>query len=210
MALIQHWKDEQEEKEMIFWKVEEPLAFFEDQLKLWTIPEVRSEQRKLEFASSRFLLEQLVPDFPIDKLKINDKGKPYFEDESLYFSISHSFPYIGVAVSHRQSIGLDVQTYTDKIQRIQDRFLGVEEQLLVQEDLEKITLFWAGKEAAYKWYGDGFMDFREHMLIKGLREKENGLELSMDFKHPLQQEQLLLQGAMEKEFAWACTEKFDL
>ncbi|HZH88966.1 MAG TPA: 4'-phosphopantetheinyl transferase superfamily protein [Chitinophagaceae bacterium] len=210
MSLIKHWSEEQDGKQLAFWKIEEPLDFFASQLKGWEIPIARSERRQLEFASSRFLLQELVADFPVQDVQINDKGKPFLPNESLHFSISHSFPYVGVAVSPKRSIGLDVQTYEPKIKRLQDKFLGIDEQRLSDSLIEKITLLWSSKEAAYKWYGEGFMDFKEHMIVQEWLDFDEYVQLKMNFQHPNQQSDLMLQGRMESEFAWACTESFTL
>lgn len=203
-------KDDEHKTQMAFWNIEEPLSFFSSHLKNISIPEYKSERRKLEFAATRFLLQELVSDFPFHAIEKNEKGKPYIKDNPFYFSISHTFPYVGVAISEEQSIGLDLQIYERKISRLQDKFLGKKEQELSQSEIEKITLLWSGKEAAYKWYGEGFMDFKEHMQFIDWKEEMDYIRLIMDFNHPEMQKKLQLQGKMEKDFAWASTTIFKL
>lgn len=210
MKILRIKGEDDNNTEMFFWKIEEPLNFFTSHLKSISVPEFKSERRKLEFAATRYLLKELVSDFPFHAILKNDKGKPFIKGNPFYFSISHSFPYVGVALSEKQSIGLDLQTYETKIKRLQDKFLGEKEQELSQSEMKKITLLWSGKEAAYKWYGEGFMDFKEHMQFVDWKEEANFVRLLMDFKHPEMQRKLQLQGKMEEDFAWASTIIFEL
>lgn len=205
MSLIQHWEEPDKHQEIAFWKIEEPLSFFTSKIQEINMPTFRSEKRALEFAATRYLLKVLRPDFPFSSIVFNEKGKPYLKDRSLFFSISHSFPYVGVGFNNVQPIGIDLQTFEPKILRLKDRFLSEEEQSFTQAQIDRTTLLWASKEAAYKWYGEGFMDFIDHMTVVDWREEEENIALSMEFKHPKIQKQLNVKGKIEDYFAWAIT-----
>lgn len=205
MSLIQHWEEKEQYQEIALWKIEEPLSYFTSKLHRISVPAFKSERRALEFAATRFLLQELRPEFPFHSVVLNEKGKPYLKDDSLFFSITHSYPYIGVVISDQQSVGIDIQRFDPKILRLKDRFLSEEEQLLTLSKVDRTTLLWACKEAAYKWYGNGWMDFIDHMTVVEWEEEGQNIALSMDFKHPNIQKKLTLKGKIEEDFAWAIT-----
>lgn len=92
-----------------------------------------------------------------------EKGKPYFKEESVYFSLSHSKDYVFGVFSERE-IGADIQYgKPDYSERIVSRFFTEKEQKLWQGCSDKETrrrLFyklWTRKEAYGKLTGDGII-----------------------------------------------------
>lgn len=187
-------------KQLAIWKIEEPESFFAD--KVGFQGHQKTEKRRLEFLASRFLLKQLIPDFSFLELKSHPEGKPYFEDNRVHFSISHSFPFVAVAIDEKP-VGIDVQVFQEKIMRLQQKFLSAEEQLIFDNSIETITLAWAAKEAAFKWFGEGSVDFIQHMPIRKLKLDQQNAEMEMDFLRIKPQKALLISGGIESEFAWA-------
>ena len=65
-------------------------------------------------------------------------------------------------------------------------------QALPQETENKLfalqTLIWSAKESIYKWYGDGLVDFKEHMVlcdfVAGSPEKEQELSFTLQKGKP--------------------------
>ncbi len=53
-----------------------------------------------------------------------NNGKPFYEDENIYFNISHSKDMIAVSISDTKQIGVDIEGEidSDKAQRLEDRF----------------------------------------------------------------------------------------
>jgi phosphopantetheinyl transferase len=50
-------------------------------------------------------------------------------------------------------------------------------------DIKKLTLFWSCKEAVFKWYGLGEVDFKEHMVIEKIKQiSEDGFQTEICFK----------------------------
>ena len=51
-------------------------------------------------------------------------------------------------------------------------------------NLPWLTLLWSAKEAIYKWYADGLVDFKQHIQYTGVHRKldDNWIELSFLFK----------------------------
>lgn len=92
-----------------------------------------------------------------------EKGKPYFKEEPVYFSLSHSGDYVFGVFSERE-IGADIQyEKPDYSERIVSRFFTEKEQKLWQGCSDKEArrrLFyklWTRKEAYGKLTGDGIV-----------------------------------------------------
>ena len=72
-------------------------------------------------------------------------------------------------VVRKGNMGIDVELIRPKIEFIKHKFLsGAEQQLLPTPDAQMLTLLWSCKEAVYKWYGRGGVDFKSHILIKNI------------------------------------------
>lgn len=102
--------------------------------------------------------EYSTTQFPL-VYKRQGNGKPYFETDEIYFSLSHSGRYVACAVSN-MPIGVDLQTHnTANKQTI--------EKVLTKNQLDMIKLlppakqktalydFWTLKESIYKCTGEG-------------------------------------------------------
>ncbi|KAA5537086.1 4'-phosphopantetheinyl transferase superfamily protein [Taibaiella lutea] len=185
------------------WKVEEHENFFSDQTGL--ISNKKKEVKRLEHLAGRFLLKYLLPQLEFNNIGISELGKPFMKDNSFHFSITHSFPYIGVAIDFEKEIGIDVQTIQERIHRIQYKFLSEQEQLITENKTDKITLAWAAKEAAFKRYGLGSVDFIQHMPITEMQFSEDFATLKMAFSKDAAVFDINLLGGIENDFAWSVT-----
>ena len=188
---------------ILIWKIGESEAFFQEHTGLES--DKKSELRRLEHLAGRFLLQQAAPGLSFEHIAISHLGKPFLPGNELHFSISHSFPFIGVAVDHAKETGIDVQTLQDKILRLQHKFLSPEEQALCGQEKEKITLAWAAKEAAFKRYGLGAVDFIRHMPIREMQIDNRDATLKMEFTREQPAITLDLCGGIEPDFAWSVT-----
>lgn len=191
-----------EHPEVAIWKINEPETFFSEQLGFSS--DKKLEKRRLEHLAGRFLLQHLNPDFPFSKLEISSPGKPFVPGNSLHFSISHSFPYVAVAIDE-QPVGIDVQVFHEKIYRLKDKFLSPEEQELFEDRAEQLTLAWTAKEAAFKWFGLGGVDFIRHMPIRKIQLENQQANLEMEFLKTETVKLLPLKGGIDPDFAWSVT-----
>ena len=135
-------------------------------------PSSEIEQYSPNFASSnlsiksRFLLYKFLSEFcQIDtKLLIisrNDNGKPFFQDNEVEFSISHSGHFVVVAVSFGGSVGVDFEasvSMTKDVNRLAKRFFHPEEYEFIkhldeEQAREKFMEMWTKKEAIVKCLG---------------------------------------------------------
>ena len=83
----------------------------------------------------------------------------------IWITISHSFEFSVIAISD-QEIGVDIEKNRAKIQRIASKFVGVEKEFLVDENLtEQLTVIWGAKESLFKIHPDGGLLFIEHLPI---------------------------------------------
>jgi phosphopantetheinyl transferase len=150
---------------LAIWKIEETEEFF-----LGNVPleqDVTHPQKRLQHLAGRFLLQFLFPDFPFELVRIADTKKPFLEDEQYHFSISHCGDYAAAIVSRDKRVGIDIEIPGEKVLRVKDKFLNEEEKknFLEDDSIQMPTLLWCAKEAVFKWYGLGGVDFRKHILL---------------------------------------------
>ncbi|HTM93523.1 MAG TPA: 4'-phosphopantetheinyl transferase superfamily protein, partial [Flavisolibacter sp.] len=119
------------------------------------------------------LLQHLFPDFPVSLIKIADTRKPFLEGEAYHFSISHCDDYAAAIVSTTERVGVDVEVPTSRIDRIKNKFLNEDELVLLDNGNpepeipnSKLTLMWCCKEAVYKWWSYGGVDFSEKIRLQ--------------------------------------------
>jgi phosphopantetheinyl transferase len=159
------------------WKIEEDESFF-----LSTVPlrqNITHPHKRLQHLAGRFLLKYLFPDFPYEEISIADTRKPYLPNEQYHFSISHCGDYAAAIVSSTSRVGIDIEIPSEKVERIAHKFIHENEkeffvsgeQLLVNREL--LTVLWSAKEALFKWYSLGKVDFKEDMQLHHFIQKQN-------------------------------------
>ena len=119
------------------WKIDEEKEALENLADLDPVEEVqyvsfKSEVRKKQWLSYRVLLQKMLSPDPFF-LEYDAYGKPRLRNSGLYLSISHSGDYSAVITSKKVSVGIDIERLKDRILRIKDRFLSVEEDLNISE-----------------------------------------------------------------------------
>jgi phosphopantetheinyl transferase len=174
---------------LAIWKIEEPESFFKD------VPlsrEITHPHKRLQHLAGRYLLHYLFPDFPSDEILIASTRKPYLPDEQYHFSVSHCGDYAAAIVSSHQRLGIDIEIPAMKVLKIVHKFLHPEEleifnipvpsfsrlttqtSLFPAHDYRLPTLLWSAKEAMFKWWGRGDVDFSEVLRIHYFDLKEEG------------------------------------
>ena len=151
------------------WKIEETEDFFKGNVPLHR--DVTHPHKRLQHLAGRFLLQFLFPDFPYQLIEIADTRKPYLPDEQYHFSISHCGDFAAAILSKDSRVGIDIEIPTPKVENIMHKFLSPEEQQqfftnrLQTPNSELPTLLWSAKEAVFKWYADGGVDFRKEIQL---------------------------------------------
>lgn len=159
------------------WKIEESEEFFKGNVPLHR--DVTHPHKRLQHLAGRFLLQFLFPAFPYELIQIADTRKPFLADEQFHFSISHCGDYAAAIVSRNSRVGIDVELVTPKVLKILPKFLSPEEQQLLHNGQfqEQATLCWSAKEAVFKWYGGGAVDFKAHIQLQRINAADETVEV---------------------------------
>lgn len=177
------------------WYIAEEKNFFLQRVPLQR--EITHPHKQLQHLAGRYLLQHLYPDFPYHLIEIADTRKPYLPNEEYHFSISHCGDYAAVIVSKDYRVGIDIELVTPKVEKIKHKFLSEGELNNIQHstlNTQHLTLLWCCKEAVFKWYGSGGVDFREDIhlkpfdvnpdegIIKCEFVKDEGVQLDIQYK----------------------------
>lgn len=153
------------------WRIEEHDEYFLSHIPLKR--EVTHPYKRLQHLAGRFLLPRLFPDFPLKSILIADTRKPYLEDEQYHFNISHCGNFAAAIASTQERVGIDIELVTSRILQIAPKFLNANEEMFLKEwqhlpglYKELVTVIWSAKEAIFKWYGNGGVDFKNHMQLQ--------------------------------------------
>src|SRR5579859_2571978 len=162
------------------WHIQEPESFFLEKVPLKR--DVTHPFKRLQHLAGRYLLPFLFPDFPLEEIRIADTRQPFLESERYHFSISHCSHFAAAIVSSDFRVGVDIELITPRIGLVAPKFLNEDEIHFLNEDYtrfleqwgleekvrrEFLTLIWSAKEALFKWYGRGELDFKKHMQLAG-------------------------------------------
>lgn len=107
---------------------------------------LNTHKRKCEFLFTRKLWQE----FNIDsEIKYDKLGAPIIQNGKI--SISHTDNKVAIAYHPSKRIGLDIQTYSEKTERIKHKFANdIELEKIPNKDYQKLTELWSAKEAIYK------------------------------------------------------------
>jgi 4'-phosphopantetheinyl transferase len=164
---------------LMVWRIVESEDWFMER-----IPDALSfahPRRHLHHLAGRFLLSQADPSFPYAALRLTEHGRPFLEDGSRHFSITHSADMAAVIVSQDLGVGVDLEFISRRVLKVAPRFLGISERAWLAEAgltdpvsglpeghlaVDICTLLWSAKEAAYKWLGIPGLDFAACLEIE--------------------------------------------
>ncbi|GAA4328165.1 4'-phosphopantetheinyl transferase family protein [Flaviaesturariibacter amylovorans] len=184
--------------QLAVWHLTEDEAFFDVPLQR----AITHPHKRRQHLAGRYLLRLLCPEFPLDLIRIADTRKPFLDDEAFHFSVSHCGDYAAAIVSPVRRVGIDIELPTNKVQRIRHKFLseGEEARIAAPGDVlapvQLATLVWSAKEAAFKWYGKGNVDFRADMPVQALSLDADGhFTVGLRFGKELEQP-LIAQGRL--------------
>ena len=179
---------------LAIWRIEEPESFF---LKKTSLDQdIPHAHKRLQHLAGRYLLPILFDDFPLQDIQIGESRKPFLQMNPYHFSISHCKDFAAAMVSRTQRVGVDVEISASRILAIGHKFLSQTENnlLISQQNLlvngnefqrkDWLTLLWSAKEAIFKWYGEGGINFIEHIQLKEIKAGagDDWIGLSFIFK----------------------------
>ena len=122
------------------------------------------------FLAARKLLKNEDSELTI---KYDSKGKPYLNKQKS-ISISHSNEIVAIGISNEIDFGIDIQHKTDKVFKIQNKFLSEMESKFLEkkEDLESLIKVWSAKESIYKALGKQGVSFANDLEIETINDKD--------------------------------------
>lgn len=161
---------ENEEIKIVFWKIEEPESFFLEEAHLKNdlkLSEFKHPLSRIHWLAGRKLLFEILGKELYTQLDKDKNGKPFLKNDKLNISLSHSGIYVAVALSCFQ-VGIDIQEFNNKLPKLASKFIP--EEMLSQivnkpAYAEKCHLHWGVKEAIFKAYGKGALDFKKHIIL---------------------------------------------
>ena len=118
--------------------------------------------------AGRLLLQKLWEEQvggTLPEIAVTDRGKPYFVDGNLHFSISHTKDHVFCALFTRP-VGLDAEEADREINlRLAEKILSAPEKKrfdAAEDKREALLRLWVLKEAAAKLSGEGLRGYPNH------------------------------------------------
>ena len=116
-----------------------------------------------------------------------DSGRPVLRQSDMEIGISHTKNYASIILSKRNRVAVDIEYISDRICKIEDKFMRGDEQAYSRKLMQQIAitkdsntnkacillLFWCAKEAMYKYYSD------EHLALQDIKIEQitsNGID----------------------------------
>ncbi len=171
------------------WKIGEEEDFF-----LRSVPlqhDITHPHKRLQHLAGRYLLRFLFADFPNEEIEIADTRKPFLPNEQYHFSISHCGDYAAALVSSTARVGIDIENITPRVERIRHKFLHPDELSFAHthhpdQYIPLLTLLWSTKEAMFKWWGRGDVNFSEVLRINPFAFSTEGIIPALFTKEEVQ------------------------
>ena len=156
------------------WKIEEPLSALAEYVQWDNLSELTEWQlihhpkKQAEWLAGRAALKAVLLSWGVSSFGLykDEKGKPHLTDSPWHLSLANAYPY-GVAVVHRHHpVGIDIEQPSEKLFRIQHKFLNAQEQEVAQGDPATMCIYWCIKECLYKLYGRKQLSLKQHISVE--------------------------------------------
>lgn len=153
------------------WAIEEQEDWFLQQLQLFPQEIAQFSKlknaKRLEWLASRLLVHELAAWQDRVPMIKDEFGKPHLQTLAQHVSISHSHGR-AAAILGPTPVGIDIQIFTPKIERIRHKFLSKEEMesISTSNSLQKLHVYWGAKECLYKAYGRRKLDFCRDLFVE--------------------------------------------
>jgi phosphopantetheinyl transferase len=171
-----------------------------DQVRLRAI---NHPQKKKEFIASRLALKQLDPEYRL----IYEGRVPWMDNSGKYVSLTHAHNVGAAILSQDYIVGIDVELQREQLFKIADKFLHPDEKLQVRPEraLEDLHVYWGAKEALFKIWKFGEVDFSHELRVDPFPAKPIGETTAQILKYgsiiPCQVHYQLVEG-YHLVFAW--------
>lgn len=145
-----------------------------------SINKIGSNRRALELLTSRIMLLELLGR-AITILNQED-GKPYLDDNSYHISISHTKGYVAILLHESYSVGIDIETISNRIVKIADRFISENEYINPEHKTLHLLLHWSTKECLFKIINEQGVDFKKQLHVTPFEPNASGTILAQESK----------------------------
>ena len=169
------------------WKVDETMEQLRSMFHHFSIYEegfsrFTAEKRKQEWLAVRVLLKELCG--AEKRIAYLPSGKPYLEDGSMHVSFSHTKGYVAVAIHPFKEVGIDIEQYGTRVQKVASRFIREDEQISIAsgDEVYGLLLHWSAKETLFKLMKEEAVDFVKHLHILPFQTQESGTFQACEYR----------------------------
>lgn len=166
MPLTNHFT-QAKDCELVVWKISESEKSLLNKLSLTTAQQEALSTRKTAQGRQGYLAVRLALvnlGVAMDQLVVSPEGIPLLPNA--FCSLSHSQDY-AAAVCAKGNLGVDIEAYRPKIERIAPKFVHQNEVKFLShlENIKGLTRLWTAKEAVYKALKTAGLSFSEQIEI---------------------------------------------
>lgn len=154
----------------------------------------KSEARQKEFLVVRALLHEMLGVMGcsvqeigrIGEIGHDSNGKPLLK--GFHISVSHTQGFAALMLSKGREVGVDIEYYSDRVERIASKFLRKDEKAF---DLDSMLVHWCGKETVYKLFSSENLQFKEMKVMPfdtmsdwacEVKNLKSGKKVTVDFE----------------------------
>ena len=170
--------NESKERTWGIWRIDEDEQSLLHQVKDFESipPSITHPEKRLEFIAGRVLARNLLEAMgqPFEGVTKDVFGKPYFKENTVQLSLSHSYPYVAALTDRNKSVGIDLEQIKKKLIKIGPRVLSTVELQDAGENEIKHCIYWCAKETLVKVYGKKDLVFSEHLRIAPFELNRDG------------------------------------
>ena len=116
----------------------------------------------------RALLRQMTDNDPSWAISHEQNGKPILRN-GWHISISHTKGFCTVIISPDQTVAVDIEYTSNRVERIAHKFIREDEKA---DTIEEMLIHWSAKETMYKLYSDDRLGFEEMRLLPFALQKQ--------------------------------------
>lgn len=130
---------------------------------------IKSDKRAIEVLAEACLIKHIFGSKA--QLSHTQEGAPFIHGIETSLSISHSQRFVCIATNSSHRIGIDIESPTDKILRVRNKFLNFDEQAhIAPADMMSSLIAWTSKEAIYKAASIKGIDFKEDIRLHNISQ----------------------------------------
>ena len=100
-------------------------------------------------------------------------GKPLLNNCPLELSISHCEEYVVVQLTTNRHAGIDIQNINVKLRTVAPRVFSPDELKQIDNDDLLLARAWSAKEAIFKFYEKGNINFIQDIKLFNLKNPDN-------------------------------------